>query len=177
MSQLTQVASPPRVGIGVFVFKSRDDPRFCFGLRKGSHGSGTWSLPGGHLEYGESFERCAVREIAEETGLEIEDVQFLTAVNTPFSQESVHYVTILMTAYAKAEADGAIPEPKILIVIVQLLEPDKCEEWRWCSLREMIRMHDLESDRLFEPLSSLILQRPAVCTALLGGSAASRPAE
>lgn len=29
-----------RVGVGVFVFRSRDDPRFVLGVRKGSLGSG-----------------------------------------------------------------------------------------------------------------------------------------
>ncbi|KAK3711453.1 hypothetical protein LTR37_009632 [Vermiconidia calcicola] len=54
-----------------------------------------------------------MREIAEETGLEIEDVQFLTAVNTVFSTGGQHYVTLFMTALAKAGADGAIPEPEL----------------------------------------------------------------
>ena len=33
---------------------------------------GAWVLPGGHIEVGESLEECAVREIKEETGIEIE---------------------------------------------------------------------------------------------------------
>jgi 8-oxo-dGTP diphosphatase len=37
-----------RVGIGVFVFK---DGKFLIQRRKGSHGTGTWSIPGGHLEF------------------------------------------------------------------------------------------------------------------------------
>ena len=32
---------------------------------------GTWVLPGGHIDVGETFEECAVREILEETGIEI----------------------------------------------------------------------------------------------------------
>lgn len=34
--------------------------------------NGRWDLPKGHVEAGESFDRCAVREIAEETGVEAE---------------------------------------------------------------------------------------------------------
>ena len=33
---------------------------------------GAWVLPGGHIEVGESLEECAIREIKEETGIEIE---------------------------------------------------------------------------------------------------------
>ena len=63
--------------------------------RLGSHGSGSFALPGGHLELGESFEDCARREVLEETGLHLGAVWFETAINSIFSAES-HYVTIFM---------------------------------------------------------------------------------
>ena len=53
-----------RVGVGVFVWR---DGRFIMGQRLGSHGANTWSVPGGHLEFGESWEDCAIREVKEET--------------------------------------------------------------------------------------------------------------
>jgi len=33
---------------------------------------GAWVLPGGHIDLGETFEECAIREIHEETGVQIE---------------------------------------------------------------------------------------------------------
>ena len=120
-----------RVGLGVFVARSRSDKRFALGLRRGAIGAGkltvcelrriktdttfkgTWSLPGGHLEFGETFEQCAVRETAEETGLELEDVEFLTAIETMFETEGKHYVTILMTAVAKKDGSEEVPDLRV----------------------------------------------------------------
>jgi 8-oxo-dGTP diphosphatase len=58
---------PEMIGVGVIVGRGDD---VLFGLRRGAHGAGTWSFPGSHVEGGESAEACALRELAEETGLE-----------------------------------------------------------------------------------------------------------
>lgn len=63
----------PQIGVGVFVIK---DGKFLMGQRRGSHGEGTWSVPGGHLEFGESPESTALREVFEETSLKIANIAF-----------------------------------------------------------------------------------------------------
>ena len=87
--------------------------------RMGSHGAGTWSVPGGHLEYGESFEDTARREVKEETDLDITNVRFGAITNDFFENEGKHYVTIWMLS------DWAGGTERIT-------EPDKCvaQEWR-----------------------------------------------
>ncbi|MDY6771137.1 MAG: NUDIX domain-containing protein [Candidatus Nanohaloarchaea archaeon] len=40
-----------------------------------------WVVPGGHIEPGEDPEDCLRREIREETGLEIEDIELLTVMS------------------------------------------------------------------------------------------------
>ncbi|KAK1821813.1 hypothetical protein LTR12_003689 [Friedmanniomyces endolithicus] len=119
---------------------------------------GTYALPGGHLDFGESFEQCAAREVKEETGLNVQDVRFLTATNTVFGDAGKHYVTIFMTAMVVANIDGSVPEP-------QRLEPDKCEGWSWCTFSELRKM-PAQDKKLFEPLHSLMEQRPDICTSL-----------
>lgn len=71
-------------------------------VRKGSHGAGDWALPGGHLEYGESFEECAARETLEETGLVLNDISFAWATSALIANDAgnlLHYCTIFMQAH------------------------------------------------------------------------------
>jgi len=56
----------PRIGVGVIIVRQG---LVLLGQRKGSHGSGSWAVPGGHLEFGETVENCARRETLEETGI------------------------------------------------------------------------------------------------------------
>jgi 8-oxo-dGTP diphosphatase len=126
--------SEARVGVGVFIFKNG---KFLVGHRGGSHASGTWALPGGHLEFGESFEQTARREIAEENGLEIENIRFGAVTNDVFSEENKHYITIWMIS------DWKSGEPKIL-------ESEKCLEWRWVDFDNLPEPRFPSWSRLFE---------------------------
>lgn len=61
MSQVRQ----PRIRVAAVIPK--DDSLLLVRHRKGERAY--WMLPGGGLDYGETFEACAIREIEEETGL------------------------------------------------------------------------------------------------------------
>ena len=104
----------PRVGIGVMVFK---DGKILLQQRKGSHGGGEYAFPGGHLEYMESFEECAIRETLEEAGIKIKNLKFLLLSNLT-SYAPKHYVHLNFVA------DWESGEPMIM-------EPDKCGGWGW----------------------------------------------
>lgn len=75
-----------------------------------SRNTDTWGLPGGHLEFGESFETCGERELLEETGLKVRDLQFWTATNSVFRDVTPnrHYVTIFIGGAVSDE--GAQPQ-------------------------------------------------------------------
>ncbi len=53
---------------------------WTFPIRKGSNGAGEYALPGGHLEVGEGWQACALREVLEETGLELPHARFVFVV-------------------------------------------------------------------------------------------------
>lgn len=61
---------------------------------------GSWSIPGGHLEFGESFEQCASRELEEETGLQVspKKMRYLTTINSVYEEmgKKYHFVTVAM---------------------------------------------------------------------------------
>lgn len=153
------------VGVGAFVISSASrhhphNPTFLIGKRLGSHGAGTFALPGGHLEFGESPEECAAREILEETGLHVKNVRFLTATNDVMKKDNKHYITMFMVCERVNEEDEA-----------QVTEPDKCEGWEWSSWEELVALVRKERDvkesevlerTLFQPLLDLVEQRPDV---------------
>ena len=109
--------APPRVGVAAIVIR---DGQVLIGRRlSASHGHDTWQFPGGHLEWGESIAHCALREVAEETGLEAVVTGYGPFTNDLFVDEGKHYVTLFVLATAP------VGQP-------QVMEPEKCAEWRWC---------------------------------------------
>jgi 8-oxo-dGTP diphosphatase len=112
---MTVLDNTPRVGVGAIVMRSG---LVLLGQRIGSHGAGTWALPGGHLEFGESIEHCAAREVREESGLEISGVTEGPYTSDVFASEGKHYVTLFVVAR------GARGEPVVR-------EPTQCAQWQW----------------------------------------------
>jgi len=105
----------PLVGVAVIVIKNG---KVLLGKRKNSHGDGTWAFPGGHLEFNETLEECAQREIREETGITIKNLRYGPYTNDIFSDDGKHYVTLFILA------DYESGEPTVK-------EPHKCEKWQW----------------------------------------------
>lgn len=111
------MTSLPRVGIAVILIR---DGKVLVGRRlSASHGNDTWQFPGGHLEFGESVADCAVREVAEETGLEATVTGYGPFTNDIFVDQGKHYVTLFVLASAP-------------LGVPRVMEPEKCAEWRWC---------------------------------------------
>jgi 8-oxo-dGTP diphosphatase len=125
----------PSVGIAVIVIKGN---QVLLGKRRQSHGDGTWAFPGGHLEFNETIEACARREVYEETGLQIKNLGYGPYTNDIFQEDRKHYVTLFLTS----DYDGGTP---------QVREPHKCFEWRWVNWPPAVRP-------LFLPIANLLKQ-------------------
>jgi len=84
---------------GIVVRIEGDRPSLVAGLRRrdGDRHGGTWTLPKGTPHAGETTEETAVREVEEETGLEVRIVRPLPSIEYTFVQrgtrihKTVHY--------------------------------------------------------------------------------------
>lgn len=125
MYQLEQNPDPHfqnmRVGVAVVLYR---DGKFLLGKRQSgsSHGQQTWSIPGGHHEFGETIAEAGVREVKEETGI---CIPVTTTIDPgPWSEATWPEVRRqYLSAFLAVEAPHGV-EP-------QNLEPEKHSEWRW----------------------------------------------
>ncbi|KAK6931437.1 NUDIX hydrolase domain [Dillenia turbinata] len=136
---MEEVAPAPRVAVVIFLLKGN---AVLLGRRLSSVGDSTFALPGGHLEFGESFEECAAREVKEETGLDIEKIEYLTVTNNVFKDEPkpCHYVTIFTRS--------VLADPN---QVPQNLEPNKCGGWdcfEECASREVKEETGLDIEKI-----------------------------
>lgn len=121
-------AAHPRVGIGVIIVNAAG--QILLGRRLGSHAP-AWSIPGGHLENGETFEACAIREVREETGLQIASPQLVAICNDlpTYAQSGRHYISLTLLASAPVGVEPV------------LCEPEKCAGWIWCDPHQLPEPH------------------------------------
>ncbi|MFA5715520.1 MAG: NUDIX domain-containing protein [Candidatus Paceibacterota bacterium] len=117
-----------KVGVGVGVMILKED-KVLLGRRSDDpekadselSGEGTWTMPGGKMEFDESFEEAAMRETAEETGIVLDKKKLkLISLNND-KTENAHFITI---GFLYENPDG---EPKVM-------EPEEIVEWKWFNL-------------------------------------------
>lgn len=132
-TEFTSEQKRPKVGVGVIIKK---DDKILLGKRINAHGHNTWNFPGGHLEFGETPEECAVRETMEEAGITIKNVVRGPWTNDYNVEAENHYITIYMIAdYDAGE--------------VKVMEPEKCALWSWFTW-------DSLPEPLFLPIKNLM---------------------
>jgi mutator protein MutT len=102
----------PIVGVGAVIIC---DGKILLEKRKNDPGRGKWSIPGGLVELGESVEETVVREVKEETGLDVEKPEHVDVVDNIVKDSDggikYHFVIIdyfvkLKGGTLKAESDA-----------------------------------------------------------------------
>jgi 8-oxo-dGTP diphosphatase len=103
----------PLIGVGAVVVCRG---RILLEKRRNEPGKGKWSIPGGLVELGEGAEQTAIREVWEETNLEVERPELIDVVNNVELGENgkvkYHFVIIdyfveLKGGTLKASSDAA----------------------------------------------------------------------
>eukprot|EP00924_Labyrinthula_sp_SR-Ha-C_P001149 augustus_masked-scaffold_7-processed-gene-15.49-mRNA-1 protein AED:0.20 eAED:0.20 QI:0/-1/0/1/-1/1/1/0/216 len=110
-----------RVGVGIGVLILDQEGNCVVGIRKRSHGAGLLALPGGWLEKEETLEQCAIREVKEETGIEIQIENCIILDLAPSLNRFSGTKNASLTVFALCKVEGKLTP--------DLKEPEKCEGW------------------------------------------------
>lgn len=115
------------VGFGVMIMRDgkillgrrHEDPRKADSELNGMN---TWTMPGGKMDLGETFEETARREVKEETGIDLKKLEVICVNNERIDE--VHFITVGM--YSE-NFDGE----------ARIMEPDEIVEWQWFLLDKL----------------------------------------
>ncbi|NCO80349.1 NUDIX domain-containing protein [bacterium] len=139
----------PGVGFGVMILKDgkvllghrHEDPEKASSLL---HGEGTWTMPGGKLHFQEKLKEGAIREVFEETGIKVKDLEVISISNDIV--QDAHFVTI---GFLCKDFEG---EAKVM-------EPDEITEWKWFDLNNLPSPLYFPSERIIKNyLAKIIYQ-------------------
>jgi mutator protein MutT len=110
------------IGVGVGAVILRDDEILLL-LRKKAPEAGSWTIPGGKVEFGETVEQAILREVKEEIGVDGRVIAPLGVTDHILIEEHSHWVSQRFLV-------ELIGEP-------QNMEPQSHEEMRWFPISEL----------------------------------------
>jgi mutator protein MutT len=103
----------PIVGVGAIVLS---EGKILLEKRKNEPGKGKWSIPGGVVDLGESPEQAVIREVEEETCLEVDTPRLIDVVSDVSLDENgkvkyhfviIDYLVTVKRGELKAASDAA----------------------------------------------------------------------
>lgn len=111
------------VGVGAAIFNKEGKLFITLRGKEAKNERGKWEIPGGSVEFGETFEQAIKREIKEEHGIDIEILELLGICDHIIPDEHQHWVSPTYICIIKKG------KPKIM-------EPHKCEQIGWFTIEE-----------------------------------------
>ena len=121
----------PAVTADCIVITRDSEPKVLLIQRGGEPFKGGWAFPGGFMNMDETTEQCAIRELKEETGLQISNIQQIGAYSKVDRDPRGRTVTV---AYL-AVIDNPMP-------VVGLDDAAKAEWWPLSALPQLAFDHD-----------------------------------
>jgi len=118
----------PIVGVGAVIIY---DGKLLLEKRKNDPGKGKWSIPGGLVELGENVEQTVIREVKEETGLEVEKPEHIDIVDNITRDENgeIKYHFVIIDYFVKLKGGT-------------MKATSDAEELRWVTFDD-VEKHDL----------------------------------
>lgn len=125
----------PVVGVGAIIIRKGE---ILLEKRKNDPGRGKWSIPGGLVELGESLEQAVIREVKEETNLEVENPELVDVVDNAELDASgqIKYHFVIVDYFVKLK-DGT------------LKASSDAEELRWVAFHEVEKYDLTKTFRVF----------------------------
>jgi len=140
----------PLVGVGGVIIK---DEKILLTKRKREPGKGQWSIPGGLVEPGETLVEAVIREIKEETNLEVEALKpiYTDEVVVRDEESRIRYHYVLIDYLCRLKGGSLRPG-------------DDAKEVRWIKLSEAKKLNLTRStyrliDRLTEGFFLVVRNR------------------
>jgi 8-oxo-dGTP diphosphatase len=128
-----EIKMRPGIGVGVLVERNGS---YLLIKRNKSPGRDAWAPPGGHLEFRESFEDCAIREAMEETNISVANPTFIGVTNDLHPEADRHGVTVWMKAdYKSGEALNTCPDE---VAEISWVEKNKLPANLFCPFKQLM---------------------------------------
>jgi len=92
-----------------------EPPQILLGMKKRGFGQGRWNGFGGKVKQGESIEESAIREIKEETGIFVEEIERRGIIDFEFQEKpgeilEVHFFKIKKYSGVPSESEEMFPK-------------------------------------------------------------------
>ena len=78
MNLREKIGHSPLIGVGATTLVFNNKNELLLNLRSDTN---TWGIPGGSKELNETLEECAIRELKEETSINVNDLELITVLS------------------------------------------------------------------------------------------------
>lgn len=131
------------ISCGAYVWRKKDEIVQVL-LIKPNLGIEFWGLPKGHIDQGETFEQCAMREVFEETGISIELVSYhgFALTNNAREEKTVH---IFIAKPCESALEPSISDTN-----------DEVVDVKWFNVNELPKLHYYQQNIVNEITKKLL---------------------